>query len=89
MKIHVILNSHLDPVWLWNAAQGIDEVISTAESNCEVLEDYPEAIITRGEAWFYEILAEKSKTNLSSSGQTLIANITSPRSYVWLKIPKK
>ena len=44
LKIHVILNSHLDPVWLWNAAQGIDEVISTAESNCEVLEDYPEAI---------------------------------------------
>ena len=60
MKIHVILNSHLDPVWLWNAAQGIDEVISTAESNCEVLEDYPEAIITRGEAWFYEILAENA-----------------------------
>ena len=60
MKIHVIVNSHLDPVWLWNAAQGIDEVISTAESNCEVLDDYPEAIITRGEAWFYEILAENA-----------------------------
>ena len=60
MKIHVILNSHLDPVWLWNAAQGIDEVISTAESNCEILDDYPEAIITRGEAWFYEILAENA-----------------------------
>ena len=56
MKIHVILNSHLDPVWLWNACQGIDEVISTAESNCNLLEDYPEAVITRGEAWFYEIL---------------------------------
>lgn len=56
MKIHVVLNSHLDPVWLWHAEQGMDEVISTAESNCDILEDYPEAIITRGEAWFYEIL---------------------------------
>ena len=56
MVIHVIINSHLDPVWAWRRTQGIDEVISTARTGCDVIDRYPEIIITRGEAWFYETL---------------------------------
>ena len=56
MVIHVILNSHLDPVWAWRRTQGIDEVIATARTGCDVIDRYPEIIITRGEAWFYETL---------------------------------
>ncbi|MBQ7396507.1 MAG: hypothetical protein IJW08_08210 [Lentisphaeria bacterium] len=55
-KIHVILNSHLDPVWAWKRSQGIDEVIATARTACTLIERFPEIIITRGEAWFYETL---------------------------------
>ena len=58
MIVHVILNSHLDPVWLWKREQGIDEVLSTASSACDMLEDYPEIHITRGESWFYETIEE-------------------------------
>jgi len=54
--VHFIVNSHLDPIWLWKREQGIDEVLSTARTACELLEDYPELHITRGEAWFYEII---------------------------------
>lgn len=54
LKIHVVLNSHIDPVWLWRRGQGIDEVLATARTACNILRDYPEAIMTRGEAWFYE-----------------------------------
>lgn len=55
-KLHIILNSHLDPVWLWDKSAGIDEVIATARTACDMLDDYPEIFITRGEAWFYDIL---------------------------------
>ncbi len=51
---HIILNSHLDPVWLWGIYQGIDAVIATARTACDILDDYPEVHITRGESWFYE-----------------------------------
>lgn len=54
MIVHLILNSHLDPVWLWNRAQGIDEVLATARTACEILDEYPEIHLTRGEVWFYE-----------------------------------
>ena len=30
--VHIILNSHLDPVWLWRLEQGIDEALSTART---------------------------------------------------------
>jgi len=58
MKLHIILNSHLDPVWLWDKSAGIDEVVATARTACDLLDDYPEIFITRGEAWFYDILEE-------------------------------
>ncbi|MBP5637855.1 MAG: hypothetical protein J6X55_00115 [Victivallales bacterium] len=56
LTVHVILNSHLDPIWLWGYGNGIDEVVATARSACDLLDDYPEIHITRGEAWFYEML---------------------------------
>ena len=56
MIVHFIVNSHLDPVWLWRREQGIDEVLSTARTACELLDKYPELHITRGESWFYEII---------------------------------
>ena len=52
--LHVILNSHLDPVWLWNRAQGEDAAVATARTTCDLLDAYPEIHATRGEAWFYE-----------------------------------
>ena len=42
MIVHFIVNSHLDPVWLWKREQGIDEVLSTARTACELLDEYPE-----------------------------------------------
>ncbi|MBI4977824.1 MAG: hypothetical protein HZC28_10090 [Spirochaetes bacterium] len=56
LTVHIILNSHLDPVWLWRKAQGADEVLNTARTACEIIDDYPEVHITRGEAWFYDVI---------------------------------
>ena len=54
VTLHVILQSHLDPVWLWNREQGVDAAIATARTMCDILDDYPETHMTRGEAWIYE-----------------------------------
>ena len=56
MKVHIVLNSHIDPAWQWDKGAGMDEVIATARTACDILDDYPEPVITRGEAWFYEVL---------------------------------
>ncbi len=58
MIVHLIVNSHLDPVWLWKREQGMDEVLATARTACEILEEFPEVHITRGEVWFYETVQE-------------------------------
>ena len=52
--LHVILNSHLDPAWLWSRAQGEDAAVATARTTCDLLDEYPEIRATRGEAWFFE-----------------------------------
>lgn len=62
MKVHIILNSHLDPVWLWTWPQGLDEVLATARTACDLIEAYPEIVITRGEAWFYAMIREIDPT---------------------------
>jgi len=54
LTVHMILNSDLDPVWLWTAPQGVDEVLATACTACDLLKRNPDLHITRGEAWFYD-----------------------------------
>ena len=39
--IHLVANSHIDPAWLWDKYEGIDEVINTFRSACDRLDEYP------------------------------------------------
>ena len=54
LTVHMIANAHIDPVWMWTWPAGVDEAINTCRTACDLLEEYPELIITRGEAWVYE-----------------------------------
>lgn len=54
ITIHLICNAHIDPVWLWPWTAGLDEVINTCSSVCDLLERNPDVVFTRGEAWVYE-----------------------------------
>jgi alpha-mannosidase len=49
----MIANAHLDPVWMWSWYDGVDETIATCRTACDLLDEYPELQITRGEAWVY------------------------------------
>jgi alpha-mannosidase len=52
--VHLILNAHLDPVWLWSWTDGLDEVLNTSHYICNLLDRHPDIIYTRGEAWIYQ-----------------------------------
>jgi alpha-mannosidase len=56
VTVHLIFNAHIDPVWLWPWEAGMDEVIATCRSACDRLDNHPDLIFTRGEAWAYEIV---------------------------------
>ena len=53
MRIHLIFNAHLDPVWLWPWQAGLDEVLATCRSACDRLDTHPDLTFSRGEAWVY------------------------------------
>ena len=56
-KIHLICNSHIDPVWMWDGEEGLGEALSTfhqAELFCKEF-DY---IFNHNEAVLYEFIQE-------------------------------
>jgi alpha-mannosidase len=58
ITVHVIGNAHLDPVWLWPWQAGLDEVLATCRTMCNLLDANPDAIFTAGEAWRYREIEE-------------------------------
>jgi len=54
MNVHIILNAHVDPVWLWPWQAGLDEALATCRSACDRLDHHPDIVFTRGEAWIYD-----------------------------------
>ena len=56
-KIHLICNSHLDPVWMWDWEEGYGEAVSTfhqAELFCQEFD----FIFNHNEAVLYEFIEE-------------------------------
>jgi len=51
--VHMIGNAHLDPVWLWRRAEGIDAAVATARSACDRLDEYPQFVFTCSASWFH------------------------------------
>ncbi len=54
ITVHMIGNAHLDPVWLWRWPAGVGEALGTCRSACDLLDDEPDVVFTRGDAWLYE-----------------------------------
>ncbi len=54
--VHLILNAHIDPVWLWPWQGGMDEALATCRSACDRLDRHPDVVFTRGEAWIYQVV---------------------------------
>jgi alpha-mannosidase len=56
ITVHMIGNAHLDPVWLWRWPAGVGEALATCRAACDLLDEEPDAVFTRGDAWVYERL---------------------------------
>ena len=51
-KLHLICNSHIDPVWMWDWEEGLGEAISTFYQAEQFLREY-DYIFNHNEALLY------------------------------------
>ncbi|MBE7079758.1 MAG: hypothetical protein E7371_00805 [Clostridiales bacterium] len=56
-KIHLICNSHLDPVWMWDWEEGLSTAISTYYQAAEFCKEY-NYVFCHNEAVLYEFVEE-------------------------------
>jgi alpha-mannosidase len=56
--VHLICNSHLDPVWLWEWPEGAGEALSLARTVCDLLEEDETFVFNRNEVQFYAWIEE-------------------------------
>ncbi len=52
--VHVIPNAHLDPVWLWDYREGLNEGVATCRAVLNLMDAEPDLTFIRGEAAIYE-----------------------------------
>lgn len=52
--VHVIPNAHLDPVWLWDYREGLNEGVATCRTILDLMDANPDLTFIRGEAAIYE-----------------------------------
>ncbi len=58
LTFHLIANAHLDPVWLWDWREGMNEGIATCKAMLDLMDEYPEFTFVRGEAAIYRHIEE-------------------------------
>ena len=56
--LHLIGNSHIDPVWLWQWPEGYAEIRATFRSSLDRMREYPEFIFTCDSVAYYEWILE-------------------------------
>jgi alpha-mannosidase len=68
VTIHLIPNSHLDPVWLWTWKEGAAEAIATVRSVLRLMDEFKELTYIRGEAWVYEVIERHAPKMIDAIG---------------------
>jgi alpha-mannosidase len=54
LTFHLIGNAHLDPVWLWDWREGLNEAITTSRTILDLMDEDGELTFMRGESALYE-----------------------------------
>lgn len=55
---HLLPNAHLDPVWLWDWREGLNEGIITTRAVLDLMDEFPDLTFMRGEAVLYRHIEE-------------------------------
>ena len=58
---HIIPNAHLDPVWLWDKNEGLNQGIRTFRSVLDLMDEFPFLTFMRGETVLYSHLEKHDK----------------------------
>jgi alpha-mannosidase len=72
LRLHLVGNAHLDPVWLWDGREGMNEALATCRAMVDMLNDFPGVRFIRGEAAVYHHI-ERYDPALFEEIRTLIA----------------
>jgi len=51
---HLLPNAHLDPVWLWDWREGLNEGLKTCETVLNLMDEFPQLTFIRGESAIYQ-----------------------------------
>ncbi|MEM1059294.1 MAG: hypothetical protein AAGK14_08595 [Verrucomicrobiota bacterium] len=62
---HLLPNAHLDPVWLWDWAEGMNEGIVTVRTMLDLMDEYPELTFIRGESSIYAFIERHDPTTFA------------------------
>ena len=54
LTFHLIGNAHLDPVWLWDWREGLNEGLITTRTILDLMDEFDELTFVRGEASIYQ-----------------------------------
>jgi alpha-mannosidase len=58
ITFHLLGNAHLDPVWLWDWREGLNEGIITVRTMLDLMDKDPEVTFIRGESAIYQHIQE-------------------------------
>jgi alpha-mannosidase len=58
LQLHLIPNSHLDPVWFWDWREGLNEGLITVRTILDLMDEDPEMTYIRGESAIYQHIEE-------------------------------
>ncbi|MDR1190167.1 MAG: hypothetical protein LBK60_00695 [Verrucomicrobiales bacterium] len=54
LTFHLIANAHLDPVWLWDWREGLNQGLNTCRTVLDLMDENPALTFNRGEAAVYQ-----------------------------------
>ncbi len=58
LTLHMIGNAHLDPIWLWDWREGLEEALATCWSAIDRLRETSDFVFTRSSAAIYQWIEE-------------------------------
>lgn len=58
LTFHLIGNAHLDPVWLWDWREGMNEGLITCRTILDLMDEFDELTFVRGESAIYQFIEE-------------------------------
>ncbi len=61
LTMHLIGNAHLDPVWLWDYREGLNQGLITCRTILDLMDDNPELTFNRGEAAIYRHIEQTDR----------------------------